>query len=37
MFALPNALTRDTLQKSRQGSGTTRFDSLDEMFASWRE
>ena len=35
--ALPNALTRETLQKSRQGSGITRFDSLDEVFASWKE
>ena len=35
--ALPNALTRETLRKSREGVGVTRFDSLDEMFDSWRE
>ena len=30
--AVPNALTRETLQKSRRGEGITRFGSLDEMF-----
>ena len=33
--ALPNALTTETLRKSRRGEGVTRFHSLDEMFASW--
>ncbi len=33
--ALPNALTRETLRKSRHGSGVTHFDSLDKMCASW--
>ncbi len=31
--SLPNALTRETLQKSRQGEGVTRFDSLEKMAA----
>jgi DNA-damage-inducible protein J len=35
--ALPNALTRQTLTKSQQGKGVTRFDSLDEMFTSWEK
>ena len=35
--AMPNALTRETLRKSRRGDGVARFGSLDEMFASWSE
>ena len=35
--ALPNALTRETLQKSREGGGVTRFDSIEEMRAAWDE
>ncbi len=34
---LPNALTRETLRKSRQGKGVTNFDSLDELIASWEQ
>lgn len=34
---IPNALTADTLAKSRRGEGLTEFDSLDEMFESWEK
>lgn len=38
-FALhiPNRLTRKTLDKSARGEDVTCFDSLEEMFASWRK
>jgi DNA-damage-inducible protein J len=32
---IPNELTRKTLAKSRHGAELERFDSLEEMFASW--
>ena len=34
---VPNHLTRETLDKSRRGEDVERFDSLDEMFASWEK
>ena len=32
---VPNELTASTLRKSRQGKDVVKFDSLDDMFASW--
>ncbi len=34
---MPNALTRETLEKSQRGKEVVHFDSLDKMFASWRK
>ena len=31
----PNALTRETLEKSKKGIDVTEYDSLDEMFDNW--
>ncbi len=33
--AIPNAITRMTLEKSQRGEEVESFGSLDEMFASW--
>lgn len=32
---LPNKLTASTLEKSDEDKGIERFDSLDELYASW--
>lgn len=32
---IPNALTRETLEKSRAGEDVETFASLEEMFESW--
>lgn len=34
---LPNALTQETLEKSRHGKEVERFDHLQEMFESWEK
>lgn len=34
---IPNKLTARTLEKSRQGKDLQEFDSLEEMFDSWRK
>ncbi len=34
---IPNALTRVTLEKSRNGKDIERYDTLDDMFASWKK
>jgi DNA-damage-inducible protein J len=34
---IPNALTRETLDKSTKGNEIQTFDSLDEMFESWEK
>jgi len=33
---IPNRETRATLQKSREGKDVESFDSIEEMFASWK-
>lgn len=34
---IPNALTRETLEKSRAGEDVETFASLEEMFESWEQ
>ena len=34
---IPNELTRVTLEKSRNGENIKRYDTLDDMFASWKK
>ncbi len=34
---MPNELTRATLKKSRNGKDIERYDTLDDMFASWKK
>lgn len=34
---VPNQRTRETLGKSKKGKDLRRFDTLEEMFASWDE
>jgi len=34
---LPNSKTRSVLLKSRQGEDVESFDSIEEMFASWKK
>ena len=34
---IPNELTRVTLEKSRNGEDIERYDTLDDMFASWKK
>ncbi|MDO9543310.1 MAG: type II toxin-antitoxin system RelB/DinJ family antitoxin [Kiritimatiellia bacterium] len=34
---IPNALTRVTLKKSRNGKDVERYNTLDDMFASWKK
>ena len=34
---IPNALTRETLEKSARGRDIETFDSLDDMFESWEK
>lgn len=34
---IPNDVTRETLDKSAEGTGVTSFDSLNEMFESWEK
>ena len=35
LVPIPNALTKETLEKSRAGLEVETFDSLEEMFESW--
>ena len=32
---IPNALTKQTLEKSRAGEGVETFETLEDMFESW--
>ena len=34
---IPNKLTAETLRKSRAGKDVVKFESLDDMFASWEK
>jgi len=34
---IPNELTRLTLEKSRKGEDIERYNTLDDMFASWKK
>jgi DNA-damage-inducible protein J len=34
---IPNALTRDTIEKSRKGEDVEAHNSLDSMFESWKQ
>ena len=34
---IPNNLTKETLDKSAKGQDVESFDSLDEMFESWKK
>ena len=37
LVEIPNEVTRKTLEKSRAGQEVEKFDSPDEMFASWEK
>lgn len=34
---IPNALTKETLEKSHTGEGVETFDTLEDMFESWEQ